>query len=134
MESSKLFSVVFTVAWMLFIFYMSSFDSSVSASQSNLVVDTLCTLFKGFDKNLVSLIVRKFAHFTEYLILGMLCLNMIKKCGLKNCLAILICVLYAASDEIHQIFVPGRSCRVIDILLDSFGSISGIIIYDLNKK
>ena len=108
--------------------------SSVSASQSNLVVDTLCTLFKGFDKNLVSLIVRKFAHFTEYLILGMLCLNMIKKCGLKNCLAILICVLYAASDEIHQIFVPGRSCRVMDILLDSFGSISGIIIYDLNKK
>ncbi len=134
MESSKLFSVVFTVAWMLFIFYMSSFDSSVSASQSNLVVDTLCTLFKNFDKNLVSLIVRKFAHFTEYLILGMLCLNMIKKCGLKNCLAILICVLYAASDEIHQIFVPGRSCRVMDILLDSFGSISGIIIYDLNKK
>ena len=51
MESSKLFSVVFTVAWMLFIFYMSSFDSSVSASQSNLVVNTLCTLFKGFDKN-----------------------------------------------------------------------------------
>ena len=64
----------------------------------------------------------------------MLCLNMIKKCGLKSCLAILICVLYAASDEIHQIFVPGRSCRVMDILLDSFGSISGIIIYDLNKK
>ena len=134
MERSKLFSFELLVGWMLFIFYMSSFDSSVSASQSNLVVDTLCTLFKNFDKNLVSLIVRKFAHFTEYLILGMLCLNMIKKCGLKSCLAILICVLYAASDEIHQIFVPGRSCRVMDILLDSFGSISGIIIYDLNKK
>lgn len=42
---------------------------------------------------------------------------------------ILICFLYAAGDEIHQYFVPGRACRMLDILIDTSGSVFFCFIY-----
>ena len=44
---------------------------------------------------------------------------------------IIICILYAISDEIHQLFVPGRSGQVSDVLLDTLGAFTGIMIYKL---
>lgn len=44
-------------------------------------------------------------------------------------LALLICVLYAISDEIHQHFVPGRGAQVKDVLIDSAGASVGIVGY-----
>jgi len=43
--------------------------------------------------------------------------------------ALLICVLYAASDEIHQLFIAGRSGEVRDVLIDSAGASIGIGIW-----
>jgi len=52
----------------------------------------------------------------------------------KTYLSILICTIYAISDEIHQIFVPERNCHIIDILIDSIGSMTGIYIMYLIFK
>ena len=55
--------------------------------------------------------------------------------GLKNIgMAILICVLYAISDGVHQLFVPGRGGQVKDVLIDSAGTISGILVYRMIDK
>lgn len=75
--------------------------------------------------------VRKTAHFTEYFVLGILvlaaCLSTFNK---KNFwIALIICVLYAASDEIHQMFVPGRSCRLTDVFIDASGSLTGELVF-----
>ena len=45
-------------------------------------------------------------------------------------LSIIVCIIYAISDEIHQIFVPDRSCQVYDMMIDSLGSIVGILLID----
>lgn len=127
-------SLLLVILWMIFIFVMSSFDASSSSNQSNFIIDIITSIINIKDTGLLSLIIRKLAHFIEYFILGILVINFITRYDKKIIIAILLCIIYATSDEIHQIFVPGRSCRVMDILLDSFGSISGIIIYDLNKK
>ena len=37
--------------------------------------------------------------------------------------------MYAITDEIHQFFVPGRSCRIFDAFVDSCGVITGILLY-----
>ncbi len=37
-----------------------------------------------------------------------------------------VCLLYAASDEIHQLFVPGRSGEVRDVMIDFSGAVLGI--------
>ncbi len=73
--------------------------------------------------------VRKTAHFSLYLLLGMavagfcLCDPMT---GWKRWLIpLLFCLCYAISDEIHQIFVPGRGCELSDILIDFAGSACG---------
>ena len=78
-------------------------------------------------------IVRKMAHFTIYFIAGLNVagfLNTYNKVTLKNkiIISLLMCICYATSDEIHQIFSNGRSASIRDILIDSLGSLFGIII------
>ena len=44
-------------------------------------------------------------------------------------LSFLVCVLYAISDEVHQLFVPGRGAQVKDVFIDSAGAIVGVGLY-----
>ncbi len=75
--------------------------------------------------------VRKTAHFTEYFLLGVLTLSACLKTFKKRnfWIALLICFIYSVSDEVHQIFVPGRAFMIGDILLDTVGSLSGLIVF-----
>lgn len=76
---------------------------------------------------------RKNAHFIAYLILGILVMNALRSSreyGYQSiALALLICALYAISDEIHQIYVPGRSGELRDVMIDSVGASVGIGVY-----
>ena len=49
-------------------------------------------------------------------------------------LVLLICVLYAISDEVHQLFVPDRGGEVKDIIIDSVGATVGIGVYLLTSS
>lgn len=126
-------STILMLLWMFLIFLMSSFDATESANQSNFIVSIITNIFKIENIELLSLIIRKLAHFTEYLILGFLTINMLNKNDIskKYLISILICIIYATSDEIHQIFVPGRACQIRDVLIDSIGSITGVYLYKL---
>ena len=133
MQKNKI-SLLLVILWMIFIFVMSSFDATSSSNQSNFIVDIITSIINIKDIGLLSLIIRKLAHFTEYFILGILVINFITRYDKKIIIAILLCIIYATSDEIHQIFVPGRSCQIIDIMIDSLGSIMGIYLYKLITK
>lgn len=132
MKSNKL-SIVLVLIWASLIFIMSSFDATDSSNQSNFIVNIISNILNIENARLLSLIIRKLAHFTEYLILGFLTINMLNKNDIskKYLLSILICIIYATSDEIHQIFVPGRAYQIRDILIDSMGSITGVYLYKL---
>ena len=108
---------------------MSSFSSNVSDSQSGIIVNFITSIFNVDNIDLLTHIIRKLAHFTEYLVLGLLMYNLVKDKRNNIILALFICVIYAISDEIHQIYVPGRSGQITDIFIDSVGSICGILIY-----
>lgn len=80
--------------------------------------------------------VRKTAHFTIYLCLGFLFTNAFFQSGVKAkktaaVISLLCSALYAASDEFHQLFVPGRSGEFRDVCLDSAGALTGILIFIL---
>lgn len=49
-------------------------------------------------------------------------------------IAFIISALYAASDEFHQLFVPGRAGRVSDVLIDSLGALLGVLFFILLNK
>lgn len=126
-------NLIIVIIWMLLIFIMSSFDATESTNQSNFIVNIITDIFKIENIELLSFIIRKLAHFTEYLILGFLTINMLNKNDIskKYLISIIICIIYATSDEIHQIFVPGRACQIRDVLIDSIGSITGVYLYKL---
>lgn len=82
-------------------------------------------------------IIRKLAHFGIYLILGILVYNLLL-CYFNNkravLLTLIVCLLYAISDEIHQLFIPGRSGQIKDVLIDFSGSFSGCFVnFAFNK-
>ena len=80
---------------------------------------------------------RKTAHFTIYLILGLLVGTLLKEYNIKTkqiiIYGVLICMTYAISDEIHQIFVIGRSGEIKDVLIDTCGSTTGILLSNIKK-
>ena len=80
-------------------------------------------------------LVRKLAHLIEYFVLGLLFINVIKdytSISLKKSLFILgACFLYALTDEGHQMLIPGRDGKIVDVLIDTLGSFLGIISYYL---
>ena len=130
----KTINVLFVLIWMIIIFIMSSFDSSESSNQSNFIVNIISNIFNIDNINALSLIIRKLAHFSEYFILGILVYNSTQNYKKYIWLPIIICISYAISDEIHQIFVPGREGRVLDITIDSIGATIGIYSLQVYKK
>lgn len=69
-------------------------------------------------------------HFTEYLIFGALVMNatrLHKPLAIAFAIAIVIGSLYGVTDEIHQIFVPDRSCDPADWLVDTVATAIGAL-------
>lgn len=124
---------------MVLIFYLSHQpahkSNQLSKGATEIVVETVERVAPRVDINKRNFnhILRKKAHFFTYLVLGILVASGLRKSGLVGYklvgLAILICVLYAISDEMHQLFVPGRGGQVRDVLIDSAGAIVGIGIH-----
>jgi VanZ family protein len=74
----------------------------------------------------------KFAHFTEYFILSICASYAIHKSELWRSVflpAVLLGVVFGASDEFHQSFVPGRSMEFLDLVADTLGAICGSTLY-----
>lgn len=131
------------IIWMTIIFIFSNQKGNESTSSSSRFINTFIDIYEKISNNKLdnqkkeylnqklSYPVRKLAHLTVYLILGVLICNIvllydldIKKIIL---ISILFCMMYAVSDEIHQMFVSGRDGRVLDVAIDTIGSIVGIL-------
>jgi VanZ family protein len=78
-------------------------------------------------------LVRKYAHGLVYFLLAILTAKALALNGIKGCrlffLTLFICVCYAAIDELHQSFVPGRGAQLADIIIDSGGAAVGNLLY-----
>jgi VanZ family protein len=71
------------------------------------------------------LVLRKASHVTEYAILGALLMRALDRPGVAAALAI----AYAATDELHQHFVPGRAGTLVDVAVDAVGVLLGVVLY-----
>jgi len=133
------------------IFSLSNQPASDSTELSDgFISNTIGNVYKVFNKNISSdelndikvkytHPVRKMAHFTIYMILGILVTLLVREYNVSfyKCLfiSLLVCLLYSISDEVHQLFVSGRSGEIRDVLIDTSGSFIGIFIFNkLFKK
>ena len=123
----KKINLLLIILWMILIFVMSSFNANDSANQSNIIVHFISYVFNINNLELLSFIVRKLAHFSEYFLLGLLVtidFNVITK-STKYLTVMLSCFLTgiftALIDESIQTFTPGRAGMVMDVWLDFSG-------------
>lgn len=134
--------IILLVLTFIKIFDFSSQNSEKSSNLSRTITEKVTSKIK-FIQNLdtdkkekvlhiAEIIIRKLAHFSEYALVGILLMSLMSTYEIKNKLRVLISlltgVLYASSDEIHQLFVPGREGAVRDVLIDTSGVITGIFI------
>jgi len=81
------------------------------------------------------LLVKKGGHMAGYGLLALSYWYGLKWEGRHGWLAWLLTVLYAASDELHQSFVPGRNASLVDVLVfDAIGALIGLVILSYWKK
>ena len=108
--SRKNLKILFPILWAILIFILSSIPGNEYPSTT-------------FDYAPI-------AHFIEYFILTILILNIFEKITFKNfLLTLIITILFAISDEIHQSFVINRSASFLDFLIDALAILVAIKIY-----
>jgi VanZ family protein len=130
------------LAWMCFIFIAST--NNLSASNTGRILRPLLLwLFPSISEErlvLVHFLVRKLAHFTEYAILGLLAARAFLGSGRRSLrkswllLSLLLVILYALSDEFHQLFVPSRTGSIYDSLIDMSGGTAALLLLALWRK
>lgn len=141
-KTIKIILWIAVVLWMAVIFAFSAQNAESSTDISDGVVDRVVeAMFGTADRDAVpdsvrlavSFIVRKIAHFASYFILGVLCagafLSDTRRHFITNTYALGLSFAYAVSDEIHQLFVPGRAGRLLDVGIDTAGALCGILIF-----
>ncbi len=111
------------------IFWLSSRTADESAQQSGHILQRLIEIFG--DNIFTDFIVRKLAHFLEFTGLCLLMNIALYQTRKRKSfiLSTALTSLYAVTDEVHQLFVEGRACRIGDWAIDTCGAILGTILF-----
>lgn len=122
-------------------------SSGVSRKAANAVVQVLDTMHvvsfseESQREELIEKMqypIRKGAHMTEYAIFTVFTYIALTVDGVvrdkRGFTALMIAFLLACSDELHQLFVPGRSGRLTDVLIDSAGCLIALFMITLIEK
>ena len=133
---------VFALCWMIVIFSFSARTAAESTKDSTSIGMLFGQLFvpafaemdpqeqlSFADK--IDHPIRKTAHATEYAVLGFFLAGSYADRKKKRAALVFVPLaagaFYAVTYEVHQLFVPGRSCQVTDMLIDSCGVLAGVL-------
>lgn len=136
MKIKIILNIILIIIWLFIIFSFSAEDATKSEHRSDeVIINAVETITreeipenqrqKIIDEYIV--IVRKSAHFFLYFILAIIVFTLYKRIfGLNSktfIYTIIFCFIYACSDEIHQLFINGRTARIFDVFVDTTGAI-----------
>ncbi|MBR6985289.1 MAG: VanZ family protein [Ruminococcus sp.] len=138
----RLAAGLMTLVCMAVIFMFSCDNSDESSDKSGTITRAVISIIApDYDEmspaqqqatmDKVEHIIRKLAHFTVYTALGFfssLTVGRRKLLSKGTAVNMIFCFLYACSDELHQYFVPGRSCQFTDVLIDTSGALTGTLL------
>ena len=145
----KTIIIFMIIYYSLIIWSFSSHPAEVSAKESKsitgIIYDKFAVYIEKFSDmgkeefvNKTDSFIRKCAHFTLFFIFALI-ISMYVECYHKSALEFLLTVfltgvIFAVSDEVHQLFVPGRGCQMRDVLIDSNGVLAGGILFLATKR
>lgn len=144
MKIKKIVTFILIILWMILVFYLSNQVADESSQLSGGLTRKILEAVHMLDEKtieqqeIIETVVRKLAHFFLYAlgeILILLHINLYKITGKRKILTSwIIGTAYAIIDELHQLFVPGRSGEIRDVCIDSLGVIIGVVIIILVFK
>ena len=144
MKTKKIITFILIVLWMILIFYFSNQvsdeSSKLSGGLTHKILEAIHMLDgKTLEEQLtIETLIRKLAHFSLYAIGGIIIFLHVNLYEITEKRKVItswtIGTTYAISDEIHQLFVPGRSGEIRDVCIDSLGIVMGITIIILIFK
>jgi len=129
MKSKILLTIVILIN--IFIWTNSLLPSNLSSSQSGLIVNIIYPIFKNvLDVNTFTTIIRKLAHFTQFMLLAIVSCYYFKSINMKKTYSVTLTygLLVAIIDETIQLFIPGRAGLITDVLIDLLGVLFGLFI------
>lgn len=144
--------VILLIVWMLRIFSFSAQTADKSSNLSGEIGRKVASIFMpGFQTweesrqdqfiEKIDFFVRKTAHFTEYMVLGMLwivCLQSNPKgkfvMAHNMWISMIVSVCFAMSDEFHQLFVAGRAGRWMNVGIDTASAVAGVCLVGFGIK
>lgn len=133
-KGNKIGFVIFSLLslFVMVLIFMFSYQSAEMSSGTSLSFYDIFIDLTGF-RFITHNAFRKIAHFCEFAALGFCVEGSVYfyRNKLTPLIPLVISVLYAISDEVHQLFVPERACRIFDIFVDSLGSLFGIFVFFL---
>lgn len=139
----RLILTALTLAMMVTIFLLSTEPAEKSDMTSGRISETVDRiLYPDWETmpeenresiySVTQTVIRKCAHFTEYAVLGCLLLLTLRSwTGEREKLRLIAWAggtVYAMTDELHQLLVDGRSGQWQDVLLDSAGVLTGVLL------
>lgn len=138
----KIILIILLIIWMITVFCFSNQQGETSGSTSGKVIKAILKIFtKDVSEEKIQklqLPIRKLAHFTIFSIGGVLAIMLLNQYNIpliqKIIYSQLIITIYAATDEFHQRFIPGRTASIWDVLIDSAGALTAILIISLFIK
>ncbi len=135
MKHKKIIKWVLLISWMIIIFLLS--HQPYSGESTHSIVEKVLPVLDKESINTINFIIRKLAHFTEYFILTHLLYSLLKEYSKDKrkiiIISIAICLLYAITDEIHQLYIPGRTAKLKDIMIDTTGGIFYIALLKIKE-
>lgn len=138
----RIISMLLLLCTFFVIFGFSSQDGETSGNVSRKVAKKIVDFFPSTrgcseeaKQNIVEdiqPIVRKSAHFSIYMVVGILMMTFMSTFSLnlirKIFISVIVGIIYASSDEIHQSFIPDRTPAITDVIIDTAGVMIGIFI------
>ena len=154
MNRKIVISLLLVIFWMIFIYVMSDMNTDDSNDKSKGIVssvinkvDELTNITEEVKKNHQTnkfiensnYVFRKMAHASVYFALAILVFNLLirimkKKIYIYDLITVLICFIYACTDEYHQTFIMGRNGSFNDVLIDMIGVFTGCIVVNIIYK
>ena len=152
-KNIKYIKCIIAIICCIIIFSFSAVPATASTKQSKGLTYNVIKLLNGnklSERDLEKLtkkinpVIRKIAHFSIYMILAIVTYMFIEELNIKSksekerlrkniIYTCIFCIIYAVFDEIHQIYVPGRTGKAIDVIIDTLGSCMGIAVLFLNN-
>ncbi len=121
---------ILSLITLVFIFSNSAKTAAESSAASRGIVDSLLSLLSlpAEKSELLTYIVRKLAHVCEFALLAFLYFNTADTASLPSpfLTAAYFALLSAIGDEFIQLYSPGRSSEVTDVMIDAAGTLLGL--------